>query len=193
MSSETTLASPSCKIPRSVGRSPSKGVTHPTRRGLSATRSPAPPPRGALRVKTPSDKRHDEGRRAGVARGLALCGLFSRTDELNSPHSQEERYATLAPLARALAQITPARFDHLSQFLRHPAWEATNNGTERAGRAFRHGQGPHFNLRSRGSIEGALKARLQHRRAAASAPPPPVALCSRGRRSYRPREECMAA
>jgi len=124
------------------------------------------------------------------------------TGRKRSPHEaqarytawrQEERYATLAPLARALAQITPARFDHLSQFLRHPAWEATNNGAERAGRAFRHGQGPHFNLRSRGSIEGALKARLQHRRAAASAPPPPVALCSRGRRSYRPREECMAA
>jgi len=61
---------------------------------------------------------------------------------------QDDRYAALAPLRRALASITPERFAHLSQFLRQPAWEATNNGAERAGRGFRHRQGPHFNLRS---------------------------------------------
>jgi hypothetical protein len=34
-------------------------------------RAPRPPPHGALRVKTPPDKRHGADRRAGVARGLA--------------------------------------------------------------------------------------------------------------------------
>ncbi len=47
---------------------------------------------------------------------------------------QDERYAALAPLRRALTHIPPERFVHLSQFLRHPSWEATNNGAERAGR-----------------------------------------------------------
>ena len=51
---------------------------------------------------------------------------------------QDERYAALAPLRRALTHIPPERFVHLSQFLRHPSWEATNNGAERAGRGFRH-------------------------------------------------------
>jgi len=69
---------------------------------------------------------------------------------------QDERYAALAPLRRALTHITPERFVHLSQFLRHPSWEATNNGAERAGRSFRQRQGPHFNLRSIVSIDGAL-------------------------------------
>ena len=47
----------------------------------------------------------------------------------------DERYEEVAPLrrARARAQMTPERFVPLSQFLRHPAWEATHNGAERAG------------------------------------------------------------
>jgi len=94
----------------------------------------------------------------------------------------DERYEEVAPLRRARAQITPDRFIHLSQFLRHPAWEATNNGAERAGRDFRHGQGPHFNLRSVASIEGALKVRAYRRKETADTLPPPVALCRRGRR-----------
>lgn len=55
-------------------------------------------------------------------------------------------------------RITAERFTKLSHFLHHPAWEATSNGAERAGRAFRHRQAPHFNLRSTKSIEGALTA-----------------------------------
>ncbi len=94
----------------------------------------------------------------------------------------DARYEEVAPLRRARAQLTPERFAHLSQFLRHPAWEATNNGVERAGRGFRHGQGPHFNLRSVASIEGALKVRAYRRKETADTMPPPVALCRRGRR-----------
>jgi len=74
--------------PRSKGQSPGGlsrlhrvrsharwAVTHirwtknPTHGGPSD--APRPPPRGALRVTTPSDKRHGEDRRAGVAHGSA--------------------------------------------------------------------------------------------------------------------------
>ena len=74
-----SLWSPTGKIPRSLGRYPHalgqksharwaiRRRARP-RPGSAATR---PPPRGALRVKTLSDKRHGEDRHAGVARGLA--------------------------------------------------------------------------------------------------------------------------
>src|SRR5262249_62058786 len=44
-------------------------------------------------------------------------------------------------------------------------------GAERAGRAFRHGQGPHFTLRSARSIDDLLKARAcVHKERATAAP-----------------------
>jgi len=67
-------------------------------------------------------------------------------------------YHTFPPLATVLTVMDESRFLKVSQFLRHPTWEATSNGAERAGRAFRHLQGPHFNLRSVTSIEQALAA-----------------------------------
>jgi hypothetical protein len=67
-------------------------------------------------------------------------------------------YHGLAPLRRVQCSVDGAQFARLSPFLRHPAWEATNNGAERAGRAFRHRQGPHFNLRSARAIDDLLKA-----------------------------------
>jgi transposase len=106
---------------------------------------------------------------------------------------QDERYEEVAPLRRARAQITPDRFAHLSQFLRDPAWEATNNGAERAGRGFRHRQGPHFNLRSVASIEGALKVRAYRRKETANTMSPSVALCRRGRRLNGRIEDRVAA
>ena len=36
-------------------------------------------------------------------------------------------------LRRVLTEMTDERFTALSQFLRHPDWEATNNGAERGG------------------------------------------------------------
>ena len=65
-------------------------------------------------------------------------------------------YAAIPALKRSQERLTPARFENLSQFLHHPDWEATNNGAERAGRAFRHRQAPHFNLRKDTSIERSI-------------------------------------
>jgi hypothetical protein len=69
-------------------------------------------------------------------------------------------YRQLAPLYRIQCSVDGAQFTRLSHFLRHSTWEATNNGAERAGRAFRHGQAPHFTLRSVTAIEHHLKMRM---------------------------------
>jgi transposase len=91
-------------------------------------------------------------------------------------------YQALAPLRKVQDLMTPTRFARLSQFLRHPHWEATNNGAERAGRAFRHGQAPHFRLRTEVAIEGGLRVVLSQAKERATAPPAPlVRLCPRGR------------
>jgi hypothetical protein len=87
-----------------------------------------------------------------------------------------------------------AQFARLSHFLRQPAWEATNNGAERAGRAFRHGQGPHFNLRSAPSIDDLLKARAcDHKERATAAPARPHGRRTRGRHVRPPRRSVVAA
>jgi hypothetical protein len=92
-------------------------------------------------------------------------------------------YRTLPPLAKVLTVMDENRFLKVSQFLRHPTWEATSNGAERAGRAFRHLQGPHFNLRSTASIAQALAATalVQLDALKARADPPPN-RSTRGRR-----------
>jgi hypothetical protein len=83
-----------------------------------------------------------------------------------------------------------SRFLQVSQFLRQPTWEATSNGAERAGRAFRHLQGPHFNLRSVTSIEQALAATtvLHLDTIKGSANPPP----NRSTRGRPPRRLALA-
>jgi transposase len=92
-------------------------------------------------------------------------------------------YAAVAPLRRMQDRVTPGQFARLSVFLQQPHWEATNNGAERAGRAFRHLQRPHFNLRTVESIAGVLAVRACQRRAAARAGPAgAVPRCSRGRK-----------
>ena len=53
-------------------------------------------------------------------------------------------------LLRAVAHLSGAKLfcvARLSALMRNPAWESTNNAAERGGRAFRHGQHPHFRLR----------------------------------------------
>jgi hypothetical protein len=91
-------------------------------------------------------------------------------------------YHALAPLRRVLARMTAERFAQLGAFLRDPTWEATNNGAERGGRAFRHRQAPHFTLRSAATIEGAIVVAACERKAAATDPTPPAgARCRRGR------------
>jgi hypothetical protein len=72
--------------------------------------------------------------------------------------STNSAYQQVAPLQQVVKAVDAARFEQLSHFLKHPIWEATNNGAERVGRRFRHLQGPHFNLRTARSIEQALAA-----------------------------------
>jgi hypothetical protein len=95
-------------------------------------------------------------------------------------------YQAVVPLQKSLAAVDGPHFAQLSQFLKHPTWEATNNGAERAGRAFRHLQGPHFNLRTPTSIEHALAARAHIAKDTimlqASASP---SRCGRGRKPGR--------
>ena len=92
-------------------------------------------------------------------------------------------YQTVPQLHRVQERMTAAKFENLSQFLHHPKWEATNNGAERAGRAFRHRQAPHFNLRKKESIENAINVIACLRKAAAVQPPlGPYHTCQRGRK-----------
>jgi transposase len=66
-------------------------------------------------------------------------------------------YREVPVLHKIQQQVPTAKFEQISHFLRQPEWEATNNGAERTGRAFRHRQAPHFNLRSQTAIDQALK------------------------------------
>jgi len=67
--------------------------------------------------------------------------------------------AKLAPLRRQQQHLDMDHFRRLSAFLLDPKWECTNNAAERGGRAFRHGQHPHFRLRLVGTIEADLEVR----------------------------------
>jgi hypothetical protein len=92
-------------------------------------------------------------------------------------------YQAVPQLRCTQERITSAKFESLSQFLRHPQWEATNNGAERAGRAFRHRQAPHFDLRKKESIANALNVMACLRKGAAMQPPlGPYHTCQRGRK-----------
>lgn len=93
-------------------------------------------------------------------------------------------YAAIPALKRIQERVTAARFQSLSQFLHDPAWEATNNGAERAGRAFRHRQAPHFNLRQAASIERSIVVTAGLRKQTLTeAQPQRLHTCQRGRRS----------
>ncbi len=94
-----------------------------------------------------------------------------------------EAYATVPVLHKVQGQVHPAKFEQLSQFLQQPEWEATNNGAERAGRAFRHRQAPHFNLRSQEAIGGMITVTACLRKEAVTqAVAPPLHTCQRGRK-----------
>jgi transposase len=94
-----------------------------------------------------------------------------------------EAYAAVPVLHKVQGQVHPAKFEQLSHFLQQPEWEATNNGAERAGRAFRHRQAPHFNLRSKEAIGGAITVTACLRKEAVTKPAvPPLHTCQRGRK-----------
>ncbi len=94
--------------------------------------------------------------------------------------------AKVAPLRRQQQHLDADHFTRLSAFLHNPEWEATNNAAERGGRAFRHGQHPHFRLRSEKTISADIKVRacLQKERFL-SPPARRLHRCQRGRRPYR--------
>ena len=100
----------------------------------------------------------------------------------------------MAPLRRIQQQVDEARFERLSQFLRQPTWEATNNGAERVGRGFRHQQAPQFTLRTEAAIEGALKAGAYlHREEVIGTVRSEVGRCNRGRKPRGQEEELRLA
>ena len=91
-------------------------------------------------------------------------------------------FAAVAALRHIQESVDAARFRHLSHFLGHPAWEATNNGAERMGRAFRHLSAPHFTLRTTASVDAALKVRACLRKQQGTQPVTALAnRCPRGR------------
>jgi hypothetical protein len=93
-------------------------------------------------------------------------------------------YRSISKLRRIQKRITASKFERLSQFLRNPEWKATNNGAERTGRAFRHHQVPHFNLRKKETIEYAIIVNACLHKEAATRPPPgrftPVSVVEEG-------------
>ena len=109
------------------------------------------------------------------------------------PPEAEQRYrawqtdaeaSTLAPLHRQQQHLDEDHFVRLSAFLRNPLWEPTNNAAERGGRAFRHGQHPHFRLRLIKSVEADLKVRARFKKERFCSPPPArLHYCQRGRRA----------
>jgi hypothetical protein len=146
------------------------------------------------------------GELVGVARGFLLdwYALWRTEEGHRRPLAEaEERYTcwrtnlayrALPPLRKVQDLMTPTRCARLSQFLRHPHWEATNNGAERAGRAFRHRQAPHFRLRTPGAIEGALGVLTCHTKQRMTTPAAPLRrLCSRGRSSRSAAEAMRSA
>jgi hypothetical protein len=109
-----------------------------------------------------------------------LAEAKERYDRLkNNPY-----YQKLEHLAGLQARFCEEHFQKVSRFLEHEEWEATNNGVERAGRAFRHLQRLHYNFRKPTSIENAIRARAwltkQGSSARSTAPP---GRCARGRKA----------
>ncbi len=100
--------------------------------------------------------------------------------------STDAAFAAVAPFRRVQVKMT-AQFERVSAFLQQEEWEATNNGAERFGRAFRHRQAPHYNLRATESIEGAIAVMASLRKAAALAQSPrDSARSGRGRKPKAP-------
>jgi transposase len=114
---------------------------------------------------------------AGQRRSLAEAKARYETWQTN------EAYAAVPMLHKVQGQVSPAKFEQLSHFLQQPEWEATNNGAERAGRAFRHRQAPHFNLCSKEAIAGAITVTACLRKETVTRPAAlPLHTCQRGRK-----------
>ena len=119
-----------------------------------------------------------------VARGFLEAWFAIWKDDSGhrrSPADAQHRYQVwqsdaqavgFPPLRRQQRHRNADHFQKLSAFLHNPAWESTNNAAERGGRAFGHGQHPHFRLRSTSTIDADLKLRAQLQREQFCGPPP---------------------
>jgi len=117
------------------------------------------------------------GEETGQRRTLAEAEARYQTWQTNAS------YGAVPVLHRLQQRVTPAKFAQMSQFLRQSGWEATNNGAERAGRAFRHRQAPHFNLRDKETIAASMTVAACLRKEAVTAlPMEPLHTCQRGRK-----------
>ena len=95
---------------------------------------------------------------------------------------ESTRVAVDIDLDQPIVLIVDVSVHVCAVFLRDPTWEPTNNAAERGGRAFRHGQHPHFRLRLVTSIDADLKVRASLKKARFCSPPPPrIHHCQRGR------------
>jgi hypothetical protein len=93
-------------------------------------------------------------------------------------------YRKLEHLAGLQARLCEEHFLKISRFLEHEEWEATNNGVERTGRAFRHLQRARYNFRKPVSIENAIRARAWLAKQGSSPRSiPPPGRCARGRKA----------
>ncbi|WP_221091190.1 transposase [Deinococcus aquaedulcis] len=81
------------------------------------------------------------------------------------------------PTMSSLVKRLAGKFDHLVPFLSEPTWQGTNNAAERAARAFRRWQRPHYRLRTQRSIERQLAGKAK----GVIQPLMPVGRCVRGR------------
>jgi hypothetical protein len=139
-----------------------------------------------------------------VARGFLESWFAIWKDERGhrrSPAAAQHRYqiwqadadaASFPPLRRQQRHLDADHFEKLSAFLQNPAWESTNNAAERGGRAFRHGQHPHFRLRSTATIDADLKLRAQLQRERFCCPPRQrLHHCQRGRSATLPDSESV--
>lgn len=93
-------------------------------------------------------------------------------------------YQKLEHLGGLQARLCEEHFQKVSRFLEHEEWEATNNGVERTGRAFRHLQRSRYNFRDPVSIEDAIKVRawLAKEGSTPTSTSPP-GRCTRGRKA----------
>jgi hypothetical protein len=113
----------------------------------------------------------------------ALAEAKERYDRLkNNP-----AYRQLKHLAGLQARFCEEHFQKVSRFLEQDGWEATNNGAERTGRAFRHLQRTRYNFRKPGSIEDAIRARalILKTRSTPTEEEPSPGRCARGRKAMR--------
>ena len=103
-----------------------------------------------------------------------------RYDRLkNNPDYRKLEYLTVL-----LARFCGEHFQQVSRFLERDEWEATNNGVERTGRAFRHLQKSRYNFREPASIEDAIRARAWLAKEGSSPTSTPLpGCCARGRKT----------